>query len=77
MAGRHPYVPTSASVCARGVSSCDLRVVRERLAVGVATSFELVTSQVALDEADANRVATRYDYLIARAELEALLGQEL
>ena len=59
------------------VAEEDLRVVRERLAVGVATVFELVTSQVALDEADANRVATRYDYLIARAELEALLGQEL
>ena len=59
------------------VAEEDLRVVRERLAVGVATAFELVTSQVALDEAEANRVATRYDYLIARAELEALLGQEL
>ncbi len=59
------------------VAEEDLRVVRERLAVGVATVFELVTSQVALDEAEANRVATRYDYLIARAELEALLGQEL
>lgn len=59
------------------VAEEDLRVVRERLAVGVATAFELVTSQVALDEAEANRVVTRYDYLIARAELEALLGQEL
>lgn len=59
------------------VAEEDLRVIRERLAVGVATVFELVTSQVALDEAGANRVTTRYDYLIARAELEAVLGREL
>ena len=59
------------------VSREDLRVVLERYGVGVATIFEVVTSQVALDEAEAGRVSTRYDYLIARAELESILGQEL
>ncbi len=43
---------------------------------GAATVFGVVTSQMAPDEAVANRVATRYDDLIARAELESLLGQE-
>ena len=59
------------------VAQEDLRVVLERFQVGVATVFEVVTSQVALDEADAGRVTTRYDYLIAQAELESILGQEL
>ena len=59
------------------VAQEDLRVVLERFEVGVATVFEVVTSQVSLDEAEANRVVTRYDYLIARAELESILGQEL
>ena len=55
----------------------DLRVVLERYGVGVATIFKVVTSQVALDEAEAGRVSTLYDYLIARAELESILDQEL
>jgi outer membrane protein TolC len=59
------------------VAEEDLRVVRERYEVGVATLFEVVTSQLALDEAETSRVSTRYDYLIARAELEAILGREL
>lgn len=59
------------------VAGEDLRVVLERYGVGVATVFEVVTSQIALDEAEAGRVWTRYDYLIARAELESLLGREL
>jgi outer membrane protein TolC len=52
-------------------------VVRERYEVGVATLFEVVTSQLALDEAETTRVSTRYDYLLARAELESILGREL
>ena len=59
------------------VAEEDLRVVRERYEVGVATLFEVVTSQLALDEAETTRVSTRYDYLIARAELESVLGREL
>jgi outer membrane protein TolC len=62
---------------ATAVAEDDLRVVLQRFAVGVATAFEVVTSQVALMEAEASRVVTRYDYLIAKAELEAILGEEL
>ena len=62
---------------ATAVAEEDLRVVLQRFDVGVATAFEVVTSQVALMEAEASRVVTRYDYLIARAELEAILGEAL
>lgn len=55
----------------------DLRVMRERYEVGVATVFEVVTSQIALDQAEADLVQTRYDLLLARAQLEAILGREL
>lgn len=59
------------------VAEEDLRVVSERYRVGVATILDLITSQVAMEQAEADRVSARYDYLLARAELEALLGREL
>lgn len=55
----------------------DLRVVRQRYEVGVARIFDVITSQVALDQARVDMVTARYDYLVARAELEAILGTEL
>lgn len=59
------------------VSEEDLRVVRERYRLGVATILDLVASQVALDQAGTDLVAARYGYLLARAQLEAILGREL
>lgn len=55
----------------------DLRVVRERYEVGVATILDMLISQAAADEAAADAVTARYDYLLARAQLEAVLGREL
>jgi outer membrane protein TolC len=62
---------------AAAVAEEDLRIVNERYRVGVATILDLVTSQVALQEAEANLVAARYDYAVARADLQAILGREL
>lgn len=59
------------------VAAEDLRVVQERYRVGVATILEVITSQVAVDEAAADLVTARYDYVLARAELESILGREL
>jgi len=55
----------------------DLRVQQERYGVGAATIVELLTSQVALDEAEVEVVRARYDYVVARAQLEALIGRTL
>jgi outer membrane protein TolC len=55
----------------------DLRVQQERYGVGAATIVELLTSQVALDEAEVEVVRARYDYVVARAQLEALIGRSL
>lgn len=55
----------------------DLRVVRERYRVGVATILDVLISQAAADQAAADAVTARYDYILARAQLEAVLGREL
>jgi len=55
----------------------DLRVQSERYRVGASTILDLLTSQATLTQAEVSLVQARFDYLIARAELEALLGREL
>lgn len=62
---------------ALAVAQEDLRVVRERYRVGVARIFDVVVSQVALDQARVDLVQARYDYVLARAELESVIGREL
>jgi outer membrane protein len=55
----------------------DLRVQNERYRVGAATMLDLLTSQSALTTAEQNRVQVRLDYLIARAQVEAVVGRTL
>jgi len=55
----------------------DLRVQNERYRVGAATILDLLTSQAALTTAETNLVQVRFDYLIARAQVEAVLGRTL
>jgi outer membrane protein len=55
----------------------DLRVQNERYRVGAATILDLLTSQTALTTAQVNLVQVRFDYLIARAQVEALVGRTL
>ena len=59
------------------VAAEDLRVMEERYRVGVARVIDFLTSQIALDQARVDQVTARYDYLVAKAELEAILGREL
>jgi outer membrane protein TolC len=55
----------------------DLRVVRERYRLGAATIVEVLTSQVTLDDAEVSLIRARLDFLVARAQLEALMGRSL
>jgi len=55
----------------------DLRVQNERYRVGAATILDLLTSQAALTQAQVNVVQTRFNYLIARAQVEAITGRTL
>lgn len=65
------------AIQAREVAEEDLRVVQQRYDLSAATILDLITSQIALVEAESGLVTARYDYMVARAELEAILGREL
>ncbi|MFQ5703284.1 MAG: TolC family protein [Gemmatimonadales bacterium] len=58
-------------------SSEDLRVQRERYRLGAATIVEVLDSQINLDQAEVDIVQARLDYLVAKAQIEALIGREL
>lgn len=59
------------------VAEEDLRVQEERYRLGASTILDRLTSQANVVAAENDRIAARYDYEIARAELEALVGREL
>lgn len=59
------------------VAEEDLRVQQERYRLGASTILDLITSQLNRIQAEMNLIAARYDYQIARAQLEALVGREL
>lgn len=65
---------TTASVAA---ANEDLRVSQERYRLGLATIVELLQSQEALNQADVDAVNARFDYLRAKAQIEALIGRTL
>lgn len=55
----------------------DVRVQQQRYNIGASTLLDLLTSQAALAQAQQALIQARYDYRIARAELEALIGRDL
>jgi len=55
----------------------DLRVNQERYRVGAATILDVLTSQQVLGQAGVDAVQARYNYLIAKAQIEALIGRTL
>jgi outer membrane protein TolC len=55
----------------------DLRVQTERYRAGISTELDQLTSQLAFTTAQLSLVASRYNYQITRAQLEALVGRPL
>lgn len=55
----------------------DLRVQSERYQAGISTELDQLSSQLAVTQAQLSLVAARFNYLITRAQLEALVGREL
>jgi len=55
----------------------DLRVQRARYELGASTLLEVLTSQTQLDQARTSLIRARYDYRVAKAQLEALIGRDL
>jgi outer membrane protein len=54
-----------------------LRVQQDRYRLGAGTLLDLVTAEANVTQAEVNQVQARYDYLNARAQLEALIGRPL
>jgi outer membrane protein TolC len=65
---------TRTSVVAAGE---DLRVQQERYRLGAATIVDVLTSQEALNQAEVDVVNARFDFLRAKAQIEALIGRKL
>lgn len=55
----------------------DLRMQTERYRLGAVTIIEVLTSQANLEQAQVNLVSARYNYLVAKAQIEALVGHAL
>ena len=55
----------------------DLRVQTERYRAGISTELDQLTSELAYTQAQQSLVASRYNYQITRAQLEALVGRPL
>ena len=70
---------TKIDITATSVAAAteDLRVLQERYRLGVATIVDVLTSQEALNQAEVDVVNARFDYLRAKAQLEALIGRTL
>ena len=65
---------TATSVAA---ANEDLRVQQERYRLGASTIVDVLTSQEALNQAEVDVVNARFDYLRAKAQLQALIGRTL
>ncbi|MFL5494484.1 MAG: TolC family protein [Gemmatimonadales bacterium] len=73
-AARSKIEITQTSVAA---ATEDLRVQQERYRLGASTIVDVLTSQEALNQAEVDVVNARFDYLRAKAQLEALIGRTL
>ena len=55
----------------------DLRVQQERYRLGAATILEVMQSQISVDQAEVDGVQARLDYLLAKAQIEAIVGRTI
>lgn len=55
----------------------NLRVQRERYRLGAATIVDVLVAQESLNQAEVDVVNARFDYLRAKAQIEALIGRSL
>lgn len=55
----------------------ELRVQQERYRLGVATIVEVLSSEENLDQAEVDLVEAKFDFFVAKAEIETLVGREI
>ncbi len=56
---------------------CARRVTQGRYRLSPGTLIDLLTAEANLTQAQVNQVQARYNYLIARSQVEALVGHPL
>jgi len=59
------------------LSSESLRVEQERYRLGLSTILDLRAAQISLSQAQVDLVSRKFDWQLALAEIEALLGRSL
>lgn len=67
----------SIQVASVAAAEEDLRVQKQRYQLGASLQLDVLTSETALVQARAALIQARYDYRVAKAQLEALIGREL
>ena len=70
-------IRTGISQTSVAAASEDVRVQQERYRLGVATIVDVLTSQESLTQAEVDAVTARFDYLRAKAQIQALIGRQL
>lgn len=70
-------IRTAISQTSVAAASEDVRVQQERYRLGVATIVDVLTSQESLTQAEVDAVTARFDYLRAKAQIQALIGRQL
>lgn len=65
------------AVANQAASEEDHRVQQERYRLGAATIVDVLASQENLDQSEVDRIQAYLDYLVAKAQIEALIGREL
>jgi outer membrane protein TolC len=73
------FADQNISLAGEAVQSAqeDLRVQNQRYQAGISTELDQLTSELAVTQAQLSLVAARFNYLITRAQLEALVGRTL
>ena len=67
----------SIQVASVAAAEEDLRVQKQRYQLGASLQLDVLTSETALVQARAALIQARYDYRVAKAQLEALIGRDL
>jgi len=65
------------AIANRAASDEELRVQQERYRLGMSTVVDVLVSQISLEQAEVDIVRARLDYLVAKAQIESLIGREL
>ena len=74
---RSAAIRTQIAEASLAAATEDLRVQQQRYRLGAATIVEVMNSQINVDQAEVDGVQARLDYLLAKAQIEAIVGRTI